>query len=265
MTKLAKAQSLDDKVVIITGGSAGCGWGFTKSCAQAGAKVVVADINPLTTARVEAIKALGHEPMYIHTDVSDPDSIQSMVDDVIETFGLIDGVINNAGLTITGDFFEFELATVERLINTNLRSVFLVCQAVSKHMRERGSGAIVNISSNHAAASTPQYEMYAATKGGIVSMTRAMCWSLGEYGIRVNALCPGLTRTEAIHNISVNNPALEKSFNAMHATGAFNSVEQLGAVGVFLLSDASASITGTEIMADQGMVASLCNAELITL
>lgn len=265
MTKLANIQSLNDKVIIITGGSAGCGWGFSKACAEAGAKVVVADINPLSEERIEIIKALGHEPTYINTDVSDPESIQAMVDGVIDKFGVIDGVINNAGLTITGDFFDFDLATIDRLINTNLRSVFLVCQAASRYMRELGSGAIVNISSNHAVSSTPQYEMYAATKGGIVSMTRAMSWSLGKHGIRVNALCPGLTRTEPIHEMSVNDPELEKSFNAMHATGTFNSVEQLGAVGVFLLSDASASITGTEIIADQGMVASLCNAELITL
>lgn len=264
MTKLAKIQSLEDKVIIITGGSAGCGWGFTKACAEAGAKVVVADINPLRPDRVEIISNLGNEPSYFHTDVSDPQSIQSMVDAVIDKFKVIDGVINNAGLTLTGDFLDFELETVERLINTNLRSVFLVCQAVAKHMRQQGSGSIVNISSNHAVASTAQYEMYAATKGGIVSMTRAMCWSLGQYGIRANTLCPGLTRTEPIHEMALNDPALEKSFNAMHATGTFNSVEQLGAVGVFLLSDASASITGSEVMADQGMVASLCNADLIT-
>lgn len=264
MTKLAKSHSLQDKVVIITGGSAGCGWGFTKACAEAGAKVVVADINPLDDDRIEMIRSLGGGPHYIHTDVSDPQSIQALIDQVIEQFGVIDGVINNAGLTLIGDFLEFELEVVERLINTNLRSVFLVSQAAARHMREQGSGAIVNIASNHALASTAQYEMYAATKGGIVSMTRAMCWSLGQYGIRVNTLCPGLTRTEPIHEMAVNDPVVEKSFNAMHATGAFNTVEQLGAVGVFLLSDASASISGAEVIADQGMVASLCNADIIT-
>lgn len=264
MTKLTKNLSLENKVIIITGGSAGCGWGFTKACAEAGAYVVVADINPLSDDRTEQVIAVGHRPTYIHTDVSDPNSIKSMVAQVIEQFSVIDGVINNAGLTLTGDFLDFEIETVERLINTNLRSVFLVCQEVAKHMRKRGSGAIVNISSNHAVASTAQYEMYAATKGGIVSMTKAMCWSLGRHGIRVNTLCPGLTRTEPINEMALNDPELEKSFNAMHATGSFNTVEQLGAVGVFLLSDASASVTGTEIMADQGLVASLCNADLIT-
>ena len=264
MTKLAESQSLEDKVIIITGGSAGCGWGFTKACAEAGAKVVIADINEISPERAEIVRSIGHELTYIHTDVSVPQSIHSMVNTVIEKFGVIDGLINNAGLTLTGDFLDFDIDVVERLINTNLRSVFLACQAVAKQMRKQGSGAIVNISSNHAIASTAQYEMYAATKGGIVSMARAMCWSLGQYGIRVNTLCPGLTRTEPIHAMAVNDAALEKSFNAMHATGKFNTVEQLGAVGVFLLSDASASITGSEIMADQGLVASLCNEELIT-
>lgn len=264
MSKLAKAQSLQDRVIIITGGSAGCGWGFTKACAEAGAQVVVADINALSEQRTKIIADLGFEPTYLHCDVSDPKNIESMVESVIEKHSVIDGVINNAGLTLTGDFLDFDLATIDRLINTNLRSVFLVCQAVARQMRKHGGGAIVNIASNHAVASTAEYEMYAATKGGIVSMARAMSWSLGKYGIRVNTLCPGLTRTEPIHEMAASDPELEKSFNAMHATNTFNTVEQLGAVGVFLLSDASAAVTGTEVLADQGLVASLCNADLIT-
>jgi NAD(P)-dependent dehydrogenase (short-subunit alcohol dehydrogenase family) len=264
VNKLLESQSLKGKVVIVTGGSAGCGWGFTYACAQAGADVIVADLNPLSDERIALVEAQGVVVNYIQTDVSDPGSIERTVSSVIEQHGTIDGLINNAGLTLIGDFLEFELDVINRLFDTNLRSVLLMCQAVARHMRERGSGAIVNISSNHALASTADYEMYAATKGGILAMTRAMSWSLGKYGIRANTLCAGLTRTEPIDAMAKNDPALEQAFNSMHATNSFNSVEQLGAVGVFLLSDASASMTGSEIVADQGLLASLCNADVIT-
>ncbi len=263
MTKSNDIGSLQGRNIIITGGSAGCGWGFTQACAQAGANVIVADINALADDRVKTITELGVSVKYIHTDVCSPESISALVKQVIDEFGVIDGVINNAGLTLVGEFLEVEFEMVERLLNTNLRSIFLMCQAVARHMKEQGHGVIVNIASSHAQASAPQYEMYAATKGGIVSMTKAMSWSLGKYGIRVNALSPGLTRTEPIHEMVANDPELERSFNSMHATGAFNTVEQLGAVGAFLLSDAAASITGTEIVADQGTAASLTNTNLL--
>lgn len=263
MTNLNKGKSLHGRNIIITGGSAGCGWGFTKACAEAGANVIIADINPLADERVDIVRALGVSSTYMHTDVSNPESILALVAAVVDEFGVIDGVINNAGLTLTGEFLDIEFEVIERMINTNLRSTFLMCQAVARHMKEQGHGVLVNVASSHAQASAPQYEMYAATKGGIVSMTRAMAWSLGKYGIRTVALSPGLTRTEPIHEMVTNNAALEASFNSMHATGTFNSVEQLGLVGAFLLSDAAASITGTEIVADQGTAAALTSTNLL--
>lgn len=260
---ISKTNLLDEKVVLITGGSAGCGWGFTLACINAGATVVVADINPLSDDKAAHLSALGKPITYLKTDVSDTDNIQRTVDEAVNIHGRIDGLINNAGLTLTGDFLEFDLATVDRLYQTNLRSVFAMSQAVAKQMAKQGSGSIVNISSNHALASTAEYEMYAATKGGICAMTRSMSWSLGKYGIRANSLCPGLTRTEPIDEMCKSDPKLEKSFNSLHATGSFNTVDQLGQVGVFLVSDMSASITGSDLVADQGLAASLVCSDIL--
>ncbi len=255
---------LEGKVVLITGGSAGCGWGFSLNCLNAGATVVIADINPPSQDKAQLIAKQGQSVTYLETDVSDTDNIQKTVDETVKKFGRIDGLINNAGLTLTGDFLEFDLQTVDRLYQTNLRSVFCMSQAVAKQMVKQKSGSIVNISSNHALASTADYEMYAATKGGICAMTRAMSWSLGKHGIRVNSLCPGLTRTEHIDEICQRDPKLEQSFNSLQATNTFNSVEQLGNVGVFLLSDMSASLTGSDVVADQGLVASLVCSDILT-
>lgn len=260
----SKSNLLADKVIIVTGGSAGCGWGFTSACVNAGATVVVADINPVSEDKSAQFPDVIESIEYIYTDVSNPANVTKTVEHVVQKHGKIDGVINNAGLTLTGDFLEFDLATVDKLFNVNLRSVFTMSQAVAKQMAKQGGGSIVNISSNHALASVADYEMYAATKGGICSMTRAMSWSLGKHGIRVNSICPGLTRTEPIDEMCKADPKLEKSFNAMQATNTFNSVEQLGQVGVFLLSDMSASITGTDTVADQGTVASLVSSDILS-
>lgn len=254
---------LANQVVLVTGGSSGCGWGFTKECLAAGASVIIADITEPSTAKLESLGKLQEHVFYIRTDVTKPESIEHTVQFAIKNFGSIDGLINNAGLTETGDFFEFMVDDMNKLFEVNLRSVMLVSQAVARVMKDKQKGAIVNISSNHALASTAHYEMYAATKGGICAMTRAMSWSLGKHGIRVNSLCPGLTRTEPIHQMTVDNPDLEKEFNAIHATQQFNSVEQLGQVGVFLLSDMAASITGSDIIADQGLLASLVTSNVL--
>ncbi len=262
MTK--QTTLLNNKVVIVTGGSAGCGWGFTLSCLKAGANVIVADLNPLSDDKQAILDEHSYSVDYVKTDVSSSSSIEQLVEQAKALHGRIDGLVNNAGLTITGDFMAFDLDTVDRLYKTNLRSVFLMSQTVAKVMIEQGGGVIVNVASNHAQASAAEYEMYAATKGGICAMTRAMSWSLGKHGIRVNSLCPGLTRTEPIDEMVKNDPTLEQTFNALHATRTFNSVEQLGQVGVFLLSDMSASMTGTEVVADQGLLAGLVNSDVLS-
>lgn len=263
MTKNS-SNLLNDKVVLISGGSAGCGWGFTLACTRAGAQVVVADINPVSDDRLELASQYGKKPDYIKTDVSLPENILETVSKTIEKFSKIDGLVNNAGLTLTGSFLDFELEVVERLYHTNLRSVFVMSQAVGKQMVKQGFGSIVNISSVHAKASSAEYEMYAATKGGICSMSKAMSWSLGKHGVRVNTLCPGLIRTEPIHKMSIESPDLEKAFNAMHATNRFSTVEQLGQSGVYLLSDMSISLTGADIVADQGTLAGLVHSDVLT-
>lgn len=260
----SKNTLLAGKVVIVTGGSAGCGWGFTTSCLDAGATVVIADISPIADDKVEYLAERDQFVDYIETDVSNIQNIQDTVKAAIEKHQRIDGLINNAGLTLTGDFLEFDLDTVDKLYATNLRSVFAISQAVAKQMVTQKSGSIVNVSSNHALASTAEYEMYAATKGGICSMTRSMSWSLGKHGIRANSLCPGLTRTEPIDQMCKDDPTLEKSFNSLHATNTFNTVDQLGQVGVFLLSDMAASVTGTDVVADQGLVASLVCSDILS-
>ncbi|MCX2835817.1 3-oxoacyl-[acyl-carrier protein] reductase [Microbulbifer thermotolerans] len=246
---------LEQKVVVVTGAAAGIGWGIARVCAEWGATVVLADIND-ASGRAESLCAQGTESIYLPLDVSDAGAIEPFMEEVAGRFGRIDGLVNNAGVTIEGDFLDFDLGNLERLWQVNQRSVFLMCQAAARLM-EPGS-AIVNIASNHAGASVAGYEMYAATKGAIVAMTRAMAWSLGDRGIRVNSLCPGLTKTEAVAKVAEENPSLAKSFNKMHADNQYNTVEEVGYISAFLLSGCSGALTGSNITADHGLSASLC-------
>ena len=252
--------SLEGKRILITGAAAGIGLGIARACADAGASLIVSDINherlvevsrTLDADRVQAVKL----------DVGVPEDIRTFFETLGSDTKRIDGVVNNAGITIEADFLEFDADDLERLWATNLRSVFMICQQAARLMRRHGGGAIVNIASNHTGASVPGYEMYAATKGGITAMTRAMCWSLGPHGIRVNVLSPGLTRTESVARIAEQRPELAERFGAMHASGRYASVDEIGEAAAFLLSDAAAAITGAEIVADHGLSALLARSE----
>ena len=254
--------SLEGKRILITGAAAGIGLGIARACANAGAALIVSDSNH--ERLVEASRTLDVAADRVHAvklDVGAPEDIRTFFEALGPDTNRIDGVVNNAGITIEADFFEFDADDLERLWVTNLRSVFLICQQAARLMQRHGGGAIVNIGSNHTGASVPGYEMYAATKGGITAMTRAMCWSLGPHGIRVNVLSPGLTRTESVARIAEQRPELAERFGAMHASGRYASVDEIGAAAAFLLSDAAAAITGAEIVADHGLSALLARSE----
>lgn len=243
---------LTEKVIIVTGAASGIGRGVLRMARAAGAQVVGIDIAPGAEDRIAAEGGLPYR-----ADVGDPGCFAATIDRVRTDFGRLDGLVNNAGITRAPDFLGADVAEWDLLWQVNQRSVLIGSQAAARIMvKDRLGGAIVNIASNHARASDVGYEAYAGTKGGIVAMTRAMAWSLGRHGIRVNALCPGLTLTEHVANVA-RDPAIAKTFNSWHATGQVNTVDQVGQVAAFLLSDASAAISGAEILADQGMVARL--------
>ncbi|WP_199032031.1 SDR family NAD(P)-dependent oxidoreductase [Ralstonia sp. ASV6] len=246
------------RVVVVTGGGAGIGLGIVKVLAQQGARVVMAECNPEGSRTSAALCEQGLDVRFIPCDVGDPASIDALFAEVRSHYPQLDGLVNNAGLTIHGDFLEASLESWERMVNVNLRSVFLCSQHAARMMAGAG-GAIVNISSNHAGASSEGFEGYAATKGGITAMTRAMAWSLGKYRIRVNSLSPGLTLTDHIGQLMSDKPELGRFYHALHATQRINQPEDVGQLAAFLLSEASISLTGADLMADNGLSAHLFN------
>ena len=248
-------SSLQVKRILITGGAVGIGRGIARACHTAGAIVIVADVN--ASAAQETAVALGEPAQSAMLDVTDLEAIRQFFADLEAP---LHGVVNNAGVTIEGEFLDFAQDDLEKLWQTDLRAVFVICQQAARKMKSTG-GSIVNISSVHGNASTPGYEMYAAVKAGVTAMTRAMSWSLGQYGVRVNTLSPGLTHTEAVAEVLKKKPHLAEPFKAMHATGRYATVDEIGEVAAFLLSDAAAAITGAEITADHGGSALLVRSD----
>ncbi len=239
---------LNGKHIVVTGGGAGIGLGIVRQCRALGAQVSVIDIEAKHRDRVTQLGA-----HFLQADICDPDALKAAVAQI----KTCDGLVNNAGITIQKPLAELELADMDTLWCVNQRAVLLLSQLLAPKLAQSSMPAIVNIASNHAKASVAGYEGYAGTKGAVVAMTRAMAWSLGPQGIRVNALAPGLTMTEATQEMVADKPRLMQEFENWHAQPRVNSVDEIGRVAAFLLSDASVAINGAEIVADQGMSARL--------
>lgn len=240
-------MNLSGRVIIVTGAGAGIGLGIARQCRAAGAEVVGFDVNPDGAARLAEIGA-----QFAQVDVANVDAFEQAIETVYQNHDRLDGLVNNAGVTIQVPFLEMSRAQMETLWTVNQRSVLVGCQTAARIMTAAGKGAIVNIASNHAHCTNPGFEGYSATKGAIVSMTRAMAWSLGPHKVRVNALCPGMTRTEIVED-AMRDPANEANFRSWAADNEVNTVEEIGDLAVFLLSDAAAAVNGADIVADRGM------------
>ena len=236
--------------VIVTGAGAGIGLGIARQCRAEGAEVTGFDIIGAT----ERLAEIGAG--FALVDVADAGALEAAIVAAYAKHGRLDGLVNNAGVTIQVPFLQMTRDQMETLWTVNHRAVLIGCQTAGRLMAKAGQGAIVNIASNHARATNPGFEGYAGTKGAIVSMTRAMAWSLGPLGIRVNALSPGMTRTEIVEE-AMQDPAHAANFRSWTADSQLNTVEQVGDAAVFLLSDASAALNGSEIIADRGMSALL--------
>lgn len=244
-------SSLKDRHVVVTGGGAGIGLGCVEACLAAGARVTAFDISEEAEARISAAGAV-----FARVDVADPARFAAALTEARRAVGRLDGLINNAGVTIAEPFLEARLDVFERLWQVNQRSVLVGCQSAARIMVEDGNaGAIVNLSSVHSRASDAGFEAYAGTKGAIAAMTRAMAWSLGRHGIRVNALCPGLTLTESIR--AATNADDHARFASWSATGEITTPLEMGRIAAFLLSDEARVFSGADLVADQATLARL--------
>ena len=247
---------LDGRVALVTGGSRGLGQVMAQALAEAGADVVVtsrkkenADASAAAIAQATGRRALG-----IAIDVTDASKINGMVQTTLETFGRIDILLNNAGINIRKPIEEFDEASWDQVQTTNLKAPFLCCQAVSRHMKERRSGRIINIASMLGLTGLPERSAYCASKAGLIQLTKVLALELAPYNVTVNALCPGPFATD-LNLPVINNPQANQYFLDHIPLGRWGRPEELKGVITFLASDASSFMTGAALAFDGGWTA----------
>lgn len=247
--------SLDDRVVLITGSTRGIGRALAQACAESGAHVA---INARTKSDVDTavleLQDAGYSASGHVADVADPAQVGEMVEVIEDSHGPIAGLVNNAGIQRRAPFLEFDLSDYRDVVEMNLVAPFVVSQAVAKRMADRGSGRIVNIGSVQSQLGRPTIVPYAATKGGIVMLTRGMCADLGPLGIQVNCVAPGYFATELTQAL-VDDEEFSGWVAGRTPTGRWGDVAELGGAVVFLLSDAASFINGQTLFVDGGMTA----------
>lgn len=243
--------SLRDRVAIVTGGGGGLGQAIVHALASAGATVVATSRNEATAQWIadEVADAYGSQTFGLAVDVTVPASVDRMAADVVERFGRIDVLINNAGVTHRGPIREISAAQWDEVVHTNLRGAWLCCRACHPFMRDGGWGRIVNVSSMFSHAGLANRSPYIASKGGLTALTRALAVEFAGDGIHVNALCPGPFETP-MADMSARVGMLSSI-----PLGRWGQPAELGPAVVFLASQASSYITGAMLAIDGGYTA----------
>ena len=244
---------LDGRVAIITGAGRGIGVAYATALAAEGAKIVATDILD-TENTVNIIKQAGGEAIGLQCDVTDPDAVHSMVADSIEAFSKVDIMVTNAAIFADlqqKPFMEIDEAEWDRVMQVNTRGVFTCVKAIVPEMRKNGYGKIVNIASGTVFKGTPMLLHYVSSKGAMVAFTRALAREVGDDGICVNALAPGLTMSEKVINED-QWIAVKDGNTASRAIKREQVPEDLIGTLVFFASSDSDFITGQTLVIDGG-------------
>ena len=237
---------LDGRVAIVTGAAQGIGKAIVDKLADEGATVVVADING-----EGAQEAAPEGGMGMQVDTSSEEDVKRMVADTVATHGKLDILVNNAAIVPFTAWDDVDFAEWRRIMAVNLDGTFLACHYGHKPMRETGYGRIVNIVSNVILAGTPNLAHYVASKGGIFAFTRALAREIGQYGITVNSVAPGLTETEGVL-ASPHKDAFE-FVQMLQCIPRRGVAADIAPAVAFLASEEAAWVTGQMLVADAGM------------
>lgn len=250
------AQDFQGKVVVITGAGAGIGQAAALAFSRKGAKVVVNSRSQSSTmATVNALLSEGGDAYPVWGDVSQEGMPEAIIRAVVEHYGRIDVLVNNAGIVVPGTIDTLSVADLDRSYTTNVRSIFLLTQGVIPYLRKNPGGVIVNIASIAGLKGTKNRLAYSATKGALISMSRSLALELAPEQIRVNCICPGMTKSPSLaQRISAmpDPDAAEAGFIAAVPMGRLGQPEDIAEAIVFAASDACPFLTGAVITVDGG-------------
>ncbi|MEM6617337.1 MAG: SDR family oxidoreductase [Pseudomonadota bacterium] len=249
--------SLDGKTALVTGSSQGIGFALAKGLAVAGASIVLngRDEGKLDKA-AESLRGEGATVHLLAFDVTNHAAVQSAVDGFEAENGAIDVLVNNAGMQHRTPLEDFPPDAFEKLLQTNITSVFNVGQAVARHMIKRGSGKVINIASVQTALARPGIAPYTATKGAVGNLTKGMATDWAKHGLQCNAIAPGYFDTP-LNAALVADPEFSAWLEKRTPAGRWGKVEELVGACVFLASAASSFVNGHTLYVDGGITASL--------
>ena len=241
---------LDGRTALVTGGASGFGAGIARKFRAEGARVMIADVN------AEAAEAVADElgAEWVVADVGDDAGVARMAAAALDAFGELDILVNNAGVThLPAALEEIAEAEFDRVLRVNAKSVYLTARHLVPGMKARGAGAILNIASTAGLSPRPRLAWYNASKGWMITATKAMAVELAPHGVRVNALCPVAGETPLLKSfLGEDTPEMRAKFLATIPLGRFSTPQDLGNAAAFLCSDEAAMLTGVALEVDGG-------------
>ncbi|NNJ68719.1 MAG: SDR family oxidoreductase [Boseongicola sp.] len=239
----------DTPFALVTGGAQGIGYASAEALMEIGFRVILADIKAdEVVAAAEKIGAVAG----LVCDMGDAEQVLAMFDKIEAEHGPVSALVNNAGIAAAGDFLSYDLKTFDRVIDINLRGVFVATQRAGKAMIEHGlEGAIVNMSSINAQVAIPAIPAYCASKGGVMQLTKVAALALAPHNIRVNAVGPGSIDTEMMAGVNANPEAMKTAMSRTPLKRP-GTAREIGDVVAFLCSDKASYITGETIYVDGG-------------
>lgn len=248
--------TVDQKVVIVTGGAGGIGAAVAEDLYKEGATVVA------TARKKEQVEDLAGRHSderwnAVVLDVTNPDEFEAVINDVVDRYGHLDGLVNNAGVLVPNDVPSSSLEEYELHFDVNVKGVYLGCKYAIPHLLENGGGSIVNFGSINSLAAEPQLALYTASKGAVLQLTKAIALDHAAHLIRANTLCPGFVDTplNVPHYTKLGGrAALEEGLPAFQPIGRAIEPREIAQPVTFLISDASTAITGTAFVVDGGVL-----------
>ena len=240
----------DRKLALVTGGAQGIGYASAEALMEDGCRVILVDINSEGVAKAAA--DLGGDAVGLVCDMGDSDAVMALFSEVESEYGIVEILVNNAGVAMPGDFLNYSLEDFKRVIDINLIGAFLATQRAARSMVENGiEGAIVNMSSINAQVAIPAIPAYCASKGGLMQITKAASLALAPHNIRVNAVGPGSIDTAMMAGVNANPEAFSKAMSRT-PLGRAGTAREIGNVVAFLAGDKASYITGETIYVDGG-------------
>jgi len=246
------------KIALVTGASRGIGRAIAIGMAKRGFDVAINDIERQQDALQEvarAIEATSRRALTVYADVSNKAQVEAMVSNVVDVFGRIDALVNNAGILIAGDVEHLKEEHWDSVLDVNAKGTFLVVQAALPHMKRQKYGRIVNIASIGGKHGAPEQAHYSASKAAVMGFTRVLAQEVGTYGITANCICPGIILTN-MGRVNLDDAAVRQAWQEKTAMRRIGDPEDVVGPVAFLASDDAAFVTGQSLNVDGGIVLS---------